>query len=226
MTPESKKKWKAFFEEHKYLTNMEQAQLAGLSVKSIQLKKKELGIKLKNRGWGGNGHKERPFPKVKQKKKERGTVPPSVWRNKEWFVEMYVRQGKGIRAIKRMIGRDKEIVYTHLKKYGIKTQPDRVFASTHPYCTREWLEEHYEVEGKSIRKLAQMAGVNNYTICNWLIKFCIPIRDIYECKSGELHPNYGKGHAKHKRSPPKQSTSSDDDGSIRERKRSTSSISD
>ncbi len=191
------------------------------------MKKHALGITLKNRGWGGNGHKERPFPKVKQKKREVKVVPPSVWRNKEWFYEMYIVQGKGIYNIARIIDRDKNIVIHNLKRFGIERQTHRRNVSKHPCHSREWLEEHYEIEGKSIAELARMADVNNYTICNWLVKFCIPIRDIYECKEGELNPFYGKPltHAKHKRSTTKQSTSSKDDGSVRKRERSTSSVS-
>lgn len=205
---------------------MELAQLAGVNVKTIQIKKKQLDIELKNRGWGGKSHCPRPFPKVQQKKKEIKIVPPSVWRNKEWFYEMYVKQEKGIIAIAKMIDRDKNIVLHNLKRYGIKTQSDRVHKSSNPCCNREWLEEHYEIERKSVAELARMAKVNRYTICNWLVKFCIPIRDTYECREGELNPFYGKSfpHAKHKKRAAKQSAKAHDDGASKKRKRSTSSV--
>ena len=39
---------------------------------------------------------------------------------------------------------------------------------------------------------ARLAGVNNYTIYNWLVLFGFHIRDVHESRMGDLNPAYGK----------------------------------
>jgi hypothetical protein len=180
-----------------YCKTSEVAILEGLSIRGIQRRRKKEGIFSKGNGWGGN-HEKRPFDSIK--------VPPNkindrlpritdrkVWDNAEWFHEMYVVNRYGIYLISKMICRDMFIVRRKLKRYGIKTRSyDEVVCSKNKCCTCEWLEENYVILGYTIRKCAQMAAVNNYTIIAWLTKFGIKIRDKYEAVAGERSANYGK----------------------------------
>lgn len=188
-----KKDLMVFFERNSYLTTMEQAQMAGVSTKTIQRWKHKCGIKLKNRGWG-SGYKERPFVGTKMKKEKIEIIHDrNIWNNKEWFVEMYVQRGyTGLRMAK-MINRDHALVRMKLKKFGIPIRShSEVVHSKNPCCSREWLEEHYEILEMSANECAKLAKVNFYTIHNWLVKFGMPIRDIYESQYGHRNPFYGK----------------------------------
>lgn len=186
MTPTDLVEWRAFFRDNKYLTNMELAQLAGVSLKTIERRKLDLGLRKKRVLHWCREHKTKPIPVE--------VVPPSVWNNKEWFLEMYVRRELGSWTIARMIDRDHARVRQKLRQFGIPVRPyHESTLSKHPCCNREWLEEHYEVYGYSLEKCAELADVNQYTICNWLVRFCMPIRDRYECQAGERSPLYGIG---------------------------------
>jgi hypothetical protein len=184
VTPRDLVEWRAFFRDNKYLTNMELAQLAGVCVKTIERNKLKLGLREKHTPHWCRPHKTDKIPVE--------VVPPSVWNNKEWFQEMYVRRELGSWTIGRMINRDHARVRQKLRQFGIPVRPyNEATRSKHPCCTREWLEEHYEVYGHTLDECAELAGVNQYTIYNWLVQFCMPIRDRYECLAGERSPFYG-----------------------------------
>lgn len=185
--------WELFFKRNKYLTTMELAQKVGVSTITIQKWKRRLGLLDEGDGWGSN-LKKRPFKGVKPPRKYDGpVVPMEVWNNEKWMRKMYEEKGYGIRTIARMINRDVARVRHKLIRFGI---PIRSFheatKSKNKCCNRKWLEENYVAQGLPIEKCAEIAGVCPYTIYNWLVKFCIPMRDKYDCSAGERNPNYGK----------------------------------
>jgi DNA-binding transcriptional MerR regulator len=196
LNEDSKKK--AFLIKHQYLTNMEIGQMVGVSVKTIQRWRKKFNLpkKIDNK-WGGT-HDKRPVC-FKQRPYTSYKIPVEIikdrkkWDNREFFYEMYVVRGYGTVLIGRMIQRDRFVVRTKLKQYGIQTR-SRVEAMhpKNPYCNRKWLEENYEIQDKTIGECAKIAGVNHYTILNWLVRFGIPIRDKHECSMGERNRYYGK----------------------------------
>lgn len=106
---------------------------------------------------------------------------PKIWDNREWFEEYYVNRRYGILKIKEIIGRSVCLVYNRLRKYGIEIIND--IESDNSYCDEVWLREHYENKKWTLRKCAEAAGVNRYTIYNWLVKFDIEIRDNYEAQA-------------------------------------------
>lgn len=194
MPPKDIRALKAFFEENKFLTNMELAQKAGVSTKTIQIWKRKCGIKLEHRGWGSN-LKERPFKGVYMKPRPLPEEPVTddSWRKKEWLEDRYLKKGYSITQISKLVNRHRAVVWHKLVKYGIPLKSHEDVAKSENRCqSRKWLEDHYEILGMTLTECAELAGVNIYTIMNWLVKFAIPIRDTYECQYGERSVNYGK----------------------------------
>jgi len=145
-----------------------------------------------HRGWGSKTDRPASFQNayISEKiKVER--IPEEIWGNREWLMENCKKYGVSICS--RMAGVRKNSLWTKLKGLGIPIRSSaEVCGSKNKYCTREWLEENYEIEKHNLLELAEIAKVNTYTIMNWLVKFGIPIRDTYECQYGELSVNYGK----------------------------------
>jgi len=183
---------KEWLKQYKELTNMELAQMAGVSVKTIQRWKHKCGIKLTNRGWGCKTDRPEAFKNAYMlKRNEIKKVPKSVWNNKEWLEENYKHYG--LKTLSRITGHNKGGLYERMKRLGIKIRTvSEANHSTNKCCTKEWLEENYEIMGLTLTECAKKANVNIYTIMNWLVKFGMPIRDTYECQYGELSKNYGK----------------------------------
>lgn len=147
---------------------MEKALLAGVCVKTIQRWKHRLGIYNPNNGWGSKQPK-RPFKSFIPPDTTKPVLPTYVQPvTDEWLNKMY-EKGYGKRRVAIMCGLDRIKLY---KRY--KNSRKEIL---HPCCTKEWLEEHYEILGLNYRQCAKIADVNPYTIYNWLIKFSIPIRD-------------------------------------------------
>lgn len=103
----------------------------------------------------------------------------NVWCTKEWLTEHYCQKFYGAERIARIVGRTKQTVQKHLKRFGIKQREWKHSVSSHnPKCTLEWLTENYIKQCKSTRECAIEAGVNGCTITDWLIKFGILPRDM------------------------------------------------
>jgi transposase-like protein len=170
--------------------------LAGTSTTTIKEWRRKCGIKAPNNGWGSN-QPTRPFVGTKLEPKVYEIVPKEIWDNPGWFYQKYVVEELGVHALAKMIDRDIKIVLSRLKRFGIQTRTTQeAVKSKNKCCTREWLEEHYVIYGYSLRKCAELAGVNRYTIYNWLVKYNIYIRDRYDAVSGELGPSYGRKNAR------------------------------
>ena len=170
----------------KFLRTTELATLTKRSTRTAIFWRSKLGVKCPVT-WGTN-LTERPFKKpVSEPIKP---LPEEVWRNKEWFGKAYKQYGT--RKIAKMIGRSRQLVKLHLRKYNILIDRNRMLFPINPYYNRDWIEEHYVLKGKSIGECAKLAKVNRYTIYNWLVTFGFPIRDRYEASTGERNSNYGR----------------------------------
>jgi len=194
MTPTNLNDWNLFFQEYKDLSTADLAALAECSVGKIRSVKRKLGIEMKRDGAMENYAAPRKADSFL-------SPTPEEWDNREWFYEHYVVQKLGKRTIARIIGRSKEIVFRRLDRYNIPHQ--RHTQEANPFCNGEWLVKHYcrkrdyiqwceENEltphpaggmGLPLWQVAEIAGVNRYTIYNWLSKFGIYIRSETEAKS-------------------------------------------
>jgi transposase len=184
-----------FFDTYKDMTTSELAQLANCQMETIRRWKKKCGIKIESGGWG-SGLTERPL-EFQEKQKKINAPPPldrEIWNNQPWFHQKYVVDGLGAGRIGRLIGKDSGYVYAKLKQFKIETRKTSGGVSKNPCCNREWLVQHYEIEGLSLKKCAKIANVCAYTILRWLAKFNIYIRDRREATSGERNGFYGKKH--------------------------------
>jgi len=186
--PKDKEMLKLWFEQNQDLTTLELATKAGVSPSTIRNWKRSCGLELG----------KSPFDvSYKMSKKNVEKVDdPIIWDNKSWFEDQYRIKGRGIYLIARVIGRSTSLVKGRLDRYGIPLRShSEAVKSKSPYCNKEWLELNYIELNKSLAKCAEEAGVSPYTICNWLAKFDIPIRDIHEAMAGRRNPFHGKKHS-------------------------------
>lgn len=200
--PRDPESLKQFFEMTEGLTVYQQAAFANRSVRTIEKWKKKLGIQ-KNK---------RPFKDKKWKPRELKLKPPPKGHvTKEWLEEAY--EHHGYPTIAKFLGCSSGSVQSRLKRYGIKRKPyeERV-RSQNEFCDEEWLYYHYASrkqylkwckknkqepcehggQSLSVKKCAELAGVVQATIVNWLTKFSIPIRDHRESSIGKLNPQAGR----------------------------------
>jgi transposase/very-short-patch-repair endonuclease len=50
------------------------------------------------------------------------------------------------------------------------------------YRNKDWLHEHYIVRKMTSQEIAELVGVNSGTVCRWLRKLNIPVRNISSCQ--------------------------------------------
>ena len=178
--------------EHQYMTTTEIAQTTGKSVKTIQNWRRYEDIPNTGKGWGAR-HSERPFSyRTVKKFTYQKITDRDIWDNYTWLNFMYHDADLGILVLSQITGRSCFYLSRRMKQYGIKRKSHEVAcAPKNPYYTREWVDEKYNIEGCTIWQCAKLAGVNPYTIYNWLVKFGYEIRDQYECRAGERNRRYG-----------------------------------
>jgi transposase-like protein len=186
--PENTRSLRAFFEEYGHLKSTDLAMLADVGMTKLRRWRDRCGYKPEDGGWGVDKDK-RPFKGTIHQKVEVEKVPPEVWADSNWLRQKY-ESGCGIRLIARMVNRNIKTVFDRMQRLGIVTRDNKT-VSKNPCCNRDWLIEHYEILGLSIRECARLAGVNRYTIYNWLVKYKIYIRDKYDL-NGEHSPSYGR----------------------------------
>jgi hypothetical protein len=163
--PKDVRSLRRFFQIHEWLQSSEIAELLGCSQWTVNKYRRRCGM-------------ARPRLKIFTYRPQYHHFPLATnWDNPEWFRQKYEVEGWGKLLIARMIGRRSKFVLDRLRRYGI---PLRKHGSKNPCCTRPWLEEHYEVLRESIPKCARLAGVNNYAIIQWLVKFGFNIRSLDE----------------------------------------------
>ncbi len=107
--------------------------------------------------------------KLKDKKK------PSKKKLERW----YVKEKKTIYKIGNIINMSPVTVYNWLKKEEIllRTKSESMLKGRKK-LSKEELERWYIKEKKTMVELAELTGVNNVTISNWLVDYDIPIRTI------------------------------------------------
>jgi hypothetical protein len=156
----------------------EQAQLAGVSRQTIIVWRSKCGL-------------IRPLKKFKVGR-NKDLIPRHIWDNREWLYDAYVNKRFGTPVIGKMVGLSSKPVYFKLKKYGI---PTRSFSestrSRRPNFNREWITNHYIIEGLSCDECAKLAGIASHAFMDWLVRLQIPIRDAQEAKSGDRNKNFG-----------------------------------
>lgn len=161
-----------FFEDHSDYTTFELTHKYGIPASTLRYWKREkLGIPSKPNVLVNF--------KTKRKAKDYGKpLPESVWNNGPWFKKMYEEEQVGAYVIAKMIGRSVTTVYKKLKKFEIELRSHKeAVATKNPYHDPDWLFEQYVIIGKTLKEIADEAGVNNYTVAHWLAEFNINIRD-------------------------------------------------
>lgn len=171
---------KRFFERNIHCTTHELAMLADRSPTTIYNWKKKCNITRTGREWTGKPSGGPPFSKKPKYKKYvvDQILDKSVWDNRRWFHQKYVVECLGSRILSRITGVSAVTVIKRLKRYGIERRKN--ITSKNKCCNREWIEEHYIKQELPIAECAGAAKVSTYTIYKWLVKFKIPIRDVYE----------------------------------------------
>ena len=192
--PYNKRSLELFFKEYDHLSSSELAILAGVGMETIRRWRRKVGLRSVGlRKWGTNLD-ERPFVGTKMSGTTERMPDPSCWFSREWFWQKYVVEKKGMRVLARITGKAKNRILYKLRdfKIPIRRKEDTIPQSENPCCDRKWLEENYEIEGLSLEKCAELAGVNPYSIYRWLVKFRMHIRNEFEYNIGERSSNYGK----------------------------------
>jgi len=172
-----------FPEDHEFMKTSEIAQALGLSMRVINGWRKKLGIK-------ANPRQANFKDNIATKQWVGLKVSKEVWDNYTWMNFMHNEVGVGIYVLCRMTGIAFENMVKKFKKYKIKKLSGGT-VSKNPLASRKWVDENYNIEGKSLRECARLAGVNSYTLQGWLVKFGYEIRDLYECNAGERNSGYG-----------------------------------
>lgn len=119
-------------------------------------------------------------------------LPP----DQEWLYDQYTVQGKSANQISDEVraGYSGEIVKRWLVLLGVPIRGSR-----HKSPTRDWLEYHYTVLGKSAGAIELELGVDDGTVRKWLYDVEILIRSP-GLQKGERHYRWiggGRRHARH-----------------------------
>lgn len=171
MTPRRIAELREMFDKYKWYTTYELASVLNIHPDTLNTWRKACGV---------STGKKCISKKPRKQRKEITAVPKDIWDNKEWFETMY-SQGYGIPTIARMIGRSPPIVHKKFRQFGIPKRPyEEATATKNQCCNKQWLEDHYIKAKMTQNECAALAGVTDQTICKWLSKFQIPIRDRQE----------------------------------------------
>lgn len=181
-----------FFQDLKFHTKSEQAKAVKRSPSTIDKWAKSCSWREKRKQFATPTNKRQP-------KQYEPITDQNVWDNRDWLNQKYTVERIGIETIARIVNRKPLIIYRRLKKYKIPIRKINN-TSSNPCCNEKWLIYHYgtpsdyrkwcqtnfvdidSAGGQCMtqRECAALAGVEQYTIYNWLIKFNIPIRDVPE----------------------------------------------
>lgn len=156
-----------FFADHYDYKTHEIACRYGIPISTVRYWKQKAGIKSKK--------SDLTKLKTRYKAKEYEKVTdPEIWDNPKWFKKMYGENKYGAVIISKIIGKSRSTVYNRLMRYEIEIRDiDESKKSKNELCNKEWLVENYLKKHIPKYKLAKIAGVSEYTISNWLIKFGI-----------------------------------------------------
>jgi len=81
----------------------------------------------------------------------------------------YICNNKSREDVAKLLGISKAALISYLYRHKIKKIPK--------YTDKEWLENKYVTEKLSAGEIALSLSVARSTICTWLYKYNIPIRD-------------------------------------------------
>ncbi len=160
-----------WFTSHPYCSSNDHAQIAGVSVFTIQRWKRRVGC--------GTGRKtfkcispRFPVTTVLQ------TPIPDDWRtNIEWLQQTVDRHG--LRQLAKLVNKDRATLRKRIRRLGIKIRNLSVATkSNNPCCTHAWCYEHYVVRKLSQRQCAKLANITQQNFGQWLNRFKIPVRNI------------------------------------------------
>jgi len=135
--------------------------------------------------------------KLRNKIKSYKTVKESTsWEDSaEWFKTEYEIKKHGIPTIATKIGKSVGFVAMKLKEYGINRRNLKDAMSLHhKRPSKEWLDQRYNIEKKSIQACADDFGVTFETIFEALREYDFVIRSASDQHSGELNEFYGCQH--------------------------------
>lgn len=168
--PKDKDSLRRFFEEHYDYTTLELKLKYGIPTSTLNYWRRKVGLSKKRREAFRN-YRKKPIKVDK-------ITDPKVWDNGPWFHKMYVEKKIGAYVIARIIDRSATVVYRRLKKFGIDRRRHKdAVATKNKYCDNDWLWWNYIYHHRTLKDMAKEAGVNDYTICNWLTEHGIPLRD-------------------------------------------------
>lgn len=162
------KSLRRFFLRYSFFSTNDMALLLGLSPWTIRIYKRRAKIRRKG---GPNTKPENPQIPVH-------LDLPEDWDTSDWWRKHYPRYGMGI--LTRETGLNYHTVRKRVRQHcgRIRSQQEST-DSSHPCCTREWLQEHYINQGLSQKRCGRIAGVSDSTIRDWLVRLGFQVRGLY-----------------------------------------------
>lgn len=199
-----------FFEAYSELSTADLAALAGVSTRTICNWRNRIGLKVERPSF------MRPYTPPK-KQRVFGYIEPRVWQTKKWLYQHYIVEKKNMTEIGNMVGSNRLKVRYQLVKFGIPLRGQQetmdLTLGRNKYCEEEWLVKHYYTREQyltwcernnkqpdphggmelSLSDLATIAGVNHYTIINWMARFGLTTRELKNrCRTGSSKKSSGK----------------------------------
>jgi transposase-like protein/G:T-mismatch repair DNA endonuclease (very short patch repair protein) len=100
------------------------------------------------------------------------------YKDKGWLKFQYVTLNRNPDEIAKECGVTTLEIFRQLKNFNLLKLRKTVIKLKEPpnYQKKEWLEEEYVNQKKTIKQIAKKCGLKDYTIYKWLKKFNIPIR--------------------------------------------------
>lgn len=165
-----------FFQSHAHLSTNDQAQLAGVSAKTIRRLKKKAGLV-------GKATTARP-PRHQTLPSIPSVAVPDNWREDGvWLSKMILVYN--VSKLAKLVGRNRNVIKTVLKRHGLKTKTlKEATRSKNRCCNHAWCHKNYVEKGLSQQKCADLAGVSQQTFGDWLNRFKIPVRDNEQAHTG------------------------------------------
>lgn len=125
---------------------------------------------------------------------------------KEWLFMEYVGNQRTTIDIAKELGCGDSLVGVWLRKHNIKARNPRLAQTKNiksdDFCNKDWLYQHYCVEGMSAAEIAERLGISNVSVLKLLKTFDIPKRSLSQARNqlrakgritGANHPNWKGG---------------------------------
>lgn len=154
-----------FFLDYADLTKDELFTVTGMSDFTISMFKKACKTCRRNTIELSNGL--HVFKALGFKRPTRVPDPPSKF-SYAWVKDM-ARQGYSVKSIARVCGKKHPEIAAIIRHYKLSNYKP----NNNPFRNKEWLTKELVYNNKSIREVAQEAGVERYTIRRWMSRFSI-----------------------------------------------------